>query len=172
MFSSTRNNSIESVETSVPEKGLLPGEYEARVRTTHGHATTTDSVTFTLQNRSTSGVETYAAEGKTAETFDTAGAVHAGIANGTLEPTSTVSPNHTVVYAVNATGLTGLAAARNASLDTGRDLERLDGLAFGVRLSDGVSTLGDDLGSTPAADAVHVDESNLFLVADGDDALG
>ncbi|WP_321169308.1 hypothetical protein [Halorubrum sp. 2020YC2] len=77
---------------------------------------------------------------------------------------------------MNATGLTGLPAAANASLDRGADLGRLDGLSFGVTRTTADGANGSDgggaLGSVPNESAVHLDRDGLFLVADGETAFG
>jgi PGF-CTERM protein len=102
----------------------------------------------------------------------TARAVRRAIDEGTLSRTETVRAGETVVYAVNATGLTGLPAARNATVETGRDLARLDGLAFGVRSNaSAVATATGDVESVPTNATVHLDERGLFVVGRGIDAL-
>jgi PGF-CTERM protein len=104
--------------------------------------------------------------------LETARAVRRAIDGGTLSRTETVRAGETVVYAVNATGLTGLPAARNATVETGRDLARLDGLAFGVRSNESaVATATGDVESVPTNATVHLDERGLFVVGRGIDAL-
>ena len=168
---------VESVDTSMPNGTLPPGEYRIEVRSTQGLAETSDEATVTVRNRSTNGLDAYVTTAFDRDALGTAGAVRRAIANGTLSPTSTVTADETVVYAVDATGLTGLPAARNATTETGADLARLDGLAFGVRSN--ASTLstetGDDrtgaVGAVPTNSSVHIDDDGLYLVAEGDDAL-
>ncbi|OYR50785.1 hypothetical protein DJ74_05500 [Halorubrum sp. Ea8] len=168
---------VESVDTSVSNGTLPPGEYRIEVRSAQGLAETSDEATVTVGNRSTSGLDAYATTTLDRDALGTAGAVRRAIENGTLSPTSTVTADDTVVYAVDATGLTGLPAARNATTESGADLARLDGLAFGVRSN--ASTLsaatGDDrtgaVGAAPKNSSVHIDDEGLYLIAEGDDAL-
>ncbi|WP_254921967.1 PGF-CTERM sorting domain-containing protein [Halorubrum sp. Eb13] len=168
---------VESVDTSVSNGTLPPGEYRIEVRSAQGLAETSDEATVTVGNRSTSGLNAYATTTLDRDALGTAGAVRRAIEDGTLSPTSTVTADDTVVYAVNATGLTGLPAARNATTESGADLARLDGLAFGVRSN--ASTLsaatGDDrtgaVGAAPKNSSVHIDDEGLYLIAEGDDAL-
>jgi len=168
---------VESVDTSMSNGTLPPGEYRIEVRSAQGLAETSDETTVTVGSRSTNGLNAYATTALDRDALGTAGAVRRAIANGTLSPTSTVRPDETVVYVANATGLTGLPAARNATAVTGADLARLDGLAFGVRSNaSALSTAtGDDrtgaVGAVPTNSSVHVDDEGLYLVADGDDAL-
>jgi len=108
--------------------------------------------------------------------FENATGVRDAIADGTLAPATSATANDTVVYAVNATGLTGLPASANVSLDRGADLARLDGLSFGVAPTNASSADVDaaaaGLGRAPNESAVHLDRRGLFLVADGDRAFG
>ncbi len=167
---------VESVNTSMSNETLPPGEYRVAVRSEQGLAATADETTVMVANRSTNGLTAYATADLDRSDLGTADAVQRAIANGTLSPTSTVTSGETVVYVANATGLTGLPAARNATPETGADLARLDGLAFGVRSNAStISTAEDDRtdanGSVPRNSSVHVDDRGLYLVADADDAL-
>lgn len=167
---------VESINTSMSNETLPPGEYRIAIRSEQGLAATADETTVTVANRSTNGLAAYATTDLDRSDLGTADAVQRAIANGTLSPTSTVTAGETVVYAANATGLTGLPAARNAVPETGADLARLDGLAFGVRSNAStLSTAEDDRtdanGSVPRNSSVHVDDRGLYIVADADDAL-
>jgi len=163
---------VESIDTSMSDGTLPPGEYRIEVRSAQGLAESSDEAIVTVGKRSTNGLNAYATTALDRDDLETAGAVRRAIANGTLSPASTVTTDDTVVYAVNATGLTGLPAARNATTETGADLTRLDGLAFGVRSN---ASTGDDrtdaVGAVPTNSSVHVDDEGLYLVAEGDDAL-
>jgi len=125
----------------------------------------------TLARRSTNGLTTYAGTGVTRSDLGSAAAVRDAIEGDTLSQSERVGTNDTVVYAVNASGLAGLPAARNATVETGNDLDRLDGFEFGVRSAaggdDGLTT-SDTLGETPRNSTVHVDETGLYVIADGD----
>ncbi|WP_435073135.1 PGF-CTERM sorting domain-containing protein [Halorubrum sp. HHNYT27] len=105
----------------------------------------------------------------TRDDLGTSRAVRQAIADGTLSRTETVRENETVVYAVNATGLTGLPAARNATVETGSDLAELDGLAFDVRSSG--STLATGTESVPSNSTVALHDGGLFVVSNGSDAF-
>ncbi|MFO8114626.1 MAG: PGF-CTERM sorting domain-containing protein [Halorubrum sp.] len=161
---------VESVDTSMSNETLPPGTYRVAVRSEQGLATTADEATVTVENRSTNGLTAYATTDLGRDDLGTAEAVRRAIGNGTLSPTSTVTSEDTVVYAANATGLTGLPAARNATIQTGTDLALLDGLAFDVRSNASTTTNGAGE-SVPANSSVYLDESGLFLVSDGADAL-
>jgi len=167
---------VDSIETATPNETLPPGTYELAVQSEHGDASTVNATTFTLQNRSTNDVTPYATDEKDPTDLETADAIRSAITDGTLSPTSTVGTNHTVVYAVNASGLTGLPAAKNATLATGSDLRECSGFSFGVQpttssqLSTADST--DTLGAVPDDSTVHLDESGLYVAANGTDALG
>ncbi|MDZ5811127.1 PGF-CTERM sorting domain-containing protein [Halorubrum sp. AD140] len=168
--------SVESIQTSTPNGTLSPGTYEISVESEQGLATAADNATVTVRNRSTREMTAYATTEAGPNDLDSADAVRAGISNETLSPTSTVGANETVVYSVNASGLSGLPAARNATLDTGADLDRLDGLAFGVRETASTNETttsedADDIGSVPPNSTVHLDDDGLYLVAEGTDAL-
>ncbi|EMA60291.1 hypothetical protein C468_13281 [Halorubrum kocurii JCM 14978] len=165
--------SIKSVTGSEANETLPPGDYEIAVRSEQGIATTSDDANVTLARRSTNGLTTYTGTEANQSEFESAAAVRDAIENRTLSRSERVAANDTVVYAVNATGLTGLSAARNATPETGAELDRLEGLAFGVRSAgDGDElTTSDALGETPRDATVHVDETGLYVVADGDDAL-
>jgi len=165
--------SIESVTTPGANGTLPPGTYEIAVRSEHGIAETSDNATVTLARRSTNGLTTYAGTGVTRSDLGSAAAVRDAIEGDTLSQSERVGTNDTVVYAVNASGLAGLPAARNATVETGNDLDRLDGFEFGVRSAggdDGLTT-SDTLGETPRNSTVHVDETGLYVIADGTDAL-
>jgi PGF-CTERM protein len=139
----------------------------------HGIATTSDNATVTLVRRSTNGLATYAGVGADRSDLGSAAAVRDAIEGDALSRSERIAANDTVVYAVNASGLTGLPAARNATPETGGDLDRLDGIEFGVRSTadDDGRTASDALGETPRNSTVHVDETGLYVVSDGDDAL-
>ncbi|TKX82439.1 hypothetical protein EXE53_02260, partial [Halorubrum sp. SD626R] len=169
------NATVESINASASNGTLPPGEYRIEVRSEQGLAATTDEATVTIGNRSTNGMRAYATTDLDREDLRTADAVRRAIANGTLSSTSTVAPNETVAYAVNATGLSGLPAARDGPFESGSDLARLGGLAFGVR-SNASTTATEDGGfdsreAVPRNASVHVDEGGLYVVAEGDDAL-
>ncbi|WP_424016091.1 hypothetical protein ACOZ35_00905 [Halorubrum xinjiangense] len=155
---------------------LSPGTYNLTLRSEHGTEVANDTATVTVEPRSTRNLTAYTTRAVAPGEFENATAVREAIANGTLTPATTASANDTVVYAVNATGLTGLPAAANASLERGADLDRLDGLSFGVAPAgtddDNESTDGDALGRTPNGSAVHLDREGLYLVADGERAFG
>ncbi len=169
------NATVESVNATASDGTLPPGEYRIEVRSEQGLATTTDEATVAIGSRSTNGMRAYATTDLDRADLGTTDAVRRAIANGTLSPTSTVAPNETVAYAVNATGLSGLPAARGAALENGSDLARLDGLAFGVRSNASTTATGDagsdSDGAVPRNASVHVDGKGLYLVAEGDDAL-
>jgi uncharacterized membrane protein YgcG len=165
------NATVESVDTSLPNGTLPPGTYRVAVRSEQGLADTADEATVTVGNRSTNGMRVYATTAIDPGSLETAQTVRQAIADGTLSPTETVGPDETVVYAVNATGLTGLPAARNATIETGDDLARFDGFAFDVQSSTATDAETEANESVPDDSSVHLDESGLFLVSDGSDAL-
>jgi PGF-CTERM protein len=166
--------SVESVTGDADS--LTPGTYDLTLRSEHGPEVTNDSVTVTVEPRSTNDLTAYTTRAVTPGGFENATAVREAIADGTLTRATAASANDTVVYAVNATGLTGLPATANESLERGADLDRLDGLAFGVTsmgTDDGnESSSGDALGQTLDESAVHVDRDGLYLVVAGDRAFG
>ena len=163
---------VESVETSLPNDTLSPGTYRVAVRSEQGLAATSDEASVTVESRATNGMRVYSTTDLEREQLGTARAVRRAIDEGTLSRTEAVRAGETVVYAVNATGLTGLPAARNATVETGRDLARLDGLAFGVRSNaSAVAAATDDVESVPTNATVHLDERGLFVVGRGIDAL-
>jgi len=166
-------SSIESVTTPGGTGTLSPGAYEIAVRSEQGIATTSDNATMTLTRRSTNELTTYAGTETKRSDLGSAAAVRDTIESGTLSRSDGVDGNDTVVYAVNASGLTGLPAARNATPETGDGLDSFDGLEFGVRSTGGEGGLtGDDaLGETPRDSTVHVDGTGLYVVADGADAF-
>lgn len=166
-------SSIESVTTPGGTGTLSPGAYEIAVRSEQGIATTSDNATMTLTRRSTNELTTYAGTETKRSDLGSAAAVRDTIESGTLSRSDGVDGNDTVVYAVNASGLTGLPAARNATPETGDGLDSFDGLEFGVRSTGGEGGLtGDDaLGETPRDSTVHVDGTGLYVVADGTDAF-
>ena len=163
---------VESVETSLPNATLSPGTYRVAVRSEQGLAATSDEASVTVESRATNGMRVYSTADLDRDELGTARAVRRAIDEGTLSRTETVRAGETVVYAVNATGLTGLPAARNATVETGRDLARLDGLAFGVRSNaSAVATATGDVESVPTNSTVHLDERGLFVVGRGSDVL-
>jgi hypothetical protein len=164
------NATVKSIETSTSSGTLPPGTYDLTVRSTHGTVTTTANTTVTFEGRSTDGVSAYTTTALNPDDLGTAAEVRTAIDGGTLSPSTTVTDEETVVYAVTASGLSGLPAAHNATLDTGADLERLDGLTFGVR-PNATTTDDDTVGSIPDDATVHLDETGLYLVATGADAL-
>ena len=166
-------SSIESVTTARENGTLSPGTYEIAIRSEQGIATTSDNATVTLSRRSTNGLTTYGGTEANRSELRSAAAVRDAINDDTLSRSERVGANDTVVYAVNATGLTGLTAARNATPETGADLDRLDGLEFAVRPTgeEGDLVTSDASGETPRDAMVHVDEAGLYVVADGEDAL-
>jgi hypothetical protein len=164
--------SIESVTTPGENGTLSPGTYEVRVRSEQGIATTSDNATLTLTERSTNGLTTYAGPETNRSELETAAAVRDAIEGDTLSRAERIGENETVVYAVNASGLTGLPAARNVTLESGDDLDRLLGIEFGVRSTTGdAATAEGAVGRTPHAATVHLDDTGLYVVADAKDAL-
>ena len=165
---------VESVTGSVDS--LSPGTYELTLRSEHGTAVANDTATVTVNSRSTTDLTAYTTNTVEPDGFDDASAVREAIADGTLTEATTATANDTVVYAVNATGLTGLPAAANASLERGTDLDRLDGLSFGVGPTNASETNDTDedgeLGPMPNGSAIHLDRDGLFVVADGETAFG
>ncbi|TKX35575.1 hypothetical protein EXE51_13515 [Halorubrum sp. CGM5_25_10-8B] len=155
---------------------LSPGTYNLTLRSEHGTETATDTATVTVGPRSTGDLTAYTTRAASAGDFANATEIREAIADGTLAPAATATANDTVVYGVNASGLTGLPAAANASLERGEDLARLDGLSFGVAPADADdangSTEGEAVGRMPNESAVHLDRDGLFLVADGEHAFG
>ncbi|OYR85955.1 hypothetical protein DJ71_07050, partial [Halorubrum sp. E3] len=155
---------------------LSPGTYDLTLRSEHGTEVANDTATVTVEPRSTSDLTAYTTRSVASGEFGNASAVREAIADGTLTPATTATANDTVVYAVNATGLTGLPAAANALLERGADLDRLDGLSFGVAptgADDGdESTDGDGLGRTLNGSGIHLDRQGLYLVVDGERAFG
>ncbi|WP_198943837.1 hypothetical protein [Halorubrum sp. SD683] len=155
---------------------LSPGTYNLTLRSKHGTETATDAATVTVRPRSTGNLTAYTTRAASAGDFANATEIREAIADGTLAPAATATANDTVVYGVNASGLTGLPAAANASLERGEDLARLDGLSFGVAPADADdangSTEGEAVGRMPNESAVHLDRDGLFLVADGEHAFG
>jgi PGF-CTERM protein len=166
--------SVESVTGDVDS--LRPGTYDLTLSSEHGTEVANDTATVTLKPRSTNDLTAYTTRAVAPDGFENATAVRGAIADGTLTRATAATANDTVVYAVNATGLTGLPATANESLERGADLDRLDGLAFGVapaETDDGnESSGGDALGRTPDEAAVHLDRDGLYLVVAGDRAFG
>ncbi|WP_193310096.1 hypothetical protein [Halorubrum halophilum] len=167
------NASITSVSTPDNDETLPTGTYELAVRSTQGLAETSDNATLTLARRSTNRLTAYTGPEAVRSDLKTPTAVRDAIAEGTLSQTDRIDATDTVVYAVNASGLTGLVDARNATLETGQGLARLDGVEFGVRSAEpnGTRSGGDTLGEVPSNATVHVDRTGLYVVADGDDAF-
>ena len=167
---------VDSVETSTPNGTLPPGDYELAVHSEHGDADTENSTTFTLHNRSTNDLTPYTTGDKEPADLGTSEAIRSAITDTTLSPASTVSANQTVVYAVNASGLTGLPTAQNATLDTGADLHGFSGFTFGVQPTTSTelttADTAESIGDVPNNSTVHVDDSRLYVVANGTDALG
>lgn len=165
--------SVDSVSGNLTP--LSPGTYTLTLRSEHGTAVTNDTATVTVVPRSTTDLTAYTTRAVSPDGFENATAVREAMTDGTLTPATTATENDTVVYAANATGLTGLTAATNASLDRGADLDRLDGLSFGVApvgTNDSGAAAGTALGPTPNESAVHLDRRGLFLVTDGEAAFG
>jgi len=166
--------SIESIAGDTDS--ISPGTYDITVRSEHGTAATNDTATVTVAPRSTTDLTAYTTRETGPGGFKNATTIRNAIADGTLTEATTAGVNDTVVYGVNATGLTGLPAAANASLDRGADLDRLDGLSFGVariNASEGTAPAERDaLGPVPDESTVHLDRSGLFLVVDGKTAFG
>ncbi len=163
---------VESVNVSTDNGTLSPGTYEIAARSEYDAVTKANKTFVTLQNRSTEGITAYTTDLDPSE-FDSASAVRTAIDAGAMVTSTTVSPDDTIVYAANASGLSGLPAARNVSLATGRDLARLDGLQFGVAPTDpGFSTAETDhVGDTPENTSAYLDDRGLLLVAEGGEAL-
>lgn len=167
------NASIASITTPDRNGTLSPGRYELSVHSTQGLAKTSDNASLTLTRRATNRLTAYAGPEAAGSELKTAAAVRDAIESGTLSPAEQIGGRDTVVYAVNASGLTGLVRTQNTTLETGRDLERLGGLEFGVR-SDGRNTsqsAGDVLGETPPNATVHADRTGLYVVTDGANAF-
>ncbi|QKG94110.1 PGF-CTERM sorting domain-containing protein [Halorubrum salinarum] len=165
-----------SVESVSGDTGLLtPGTYDLTLRSEHGTEVANDTVTVTVKPRSTNNLTAYTTRAVDRGDFENATAVREAIADGTLTEATAATANDTVVYAVNATGLTGLAATANGSLERGADLDCLDGLEFGVQptaTDAGNGSDGNALGRTPNESAVHLDRNGLYLVVAGDSAFG
>ncbi|WP_240471159.1 hypothetical protein [Halorubrum tropicale] len=154
---------------------LTPGTYDLTLRSEHGTEVANDTATVTVEPRSTNNLTAYTTQAVDRGDFENATAVREAIADGTLTEATTATANDTVVYAVNATGLTGLAATANGSLERGADLDRLDGLEFGVQPTATDASNGSDgggIGHTPNESAVHLDRNGLYLVVAGDRAFG
>jgi hypothetical protein len=166
--------SVESVTGETDP--LSPGTYNLTLRSEHGAEIATDTATVTVAPRSTENLTAYTTRAVSPAGFENATEIREAIADGTLTPATTATANDTVVYGVNASGLTGLPAAANGSLERGEDLALLDGLSFGMAptATDDAngSTDGGTLGRTPTESAVHLDRDGLFLVADGERAFG
>ena len=168
--------SIESAATPGENGTLSPGTYEIEVRSEQGIAATSDNATVTLTRRSTNELATYIGPESDRSELGSAAAIRDAIGGGKLSRTERVGASDTVVYAVNASGLTGLPVTQNATPETGDDLDRLEGLEFGVRSTteaDEVtaSDSSDPSGGAPRDSTVHVDETGLYVVADAEDAL-
>ena len=164
--------SVDSVTGNL--SSISPGTYDLTLRSKHGTAVANDSATVTVEPRSTTDLTAYTAGETVRPDLENASAVRNAIADGTLTESTTATANDTVVYAANATGLTGLVSAANASLERGADLDRLDGLSFGVTPTDagGAAAENDTLGPTPNGSAVYLDRGGLLVVADGETAFG
>ena len=164
--------SVESVTGNL--SSISPGTYNLTLRSKHGTAVADYSATVTVEPRSTTGLTAYTARETVRPDLENASAVRNAIADGTLTESTTATANDTVVYAANATGLTGLVSAANASLERGADLDRLSGLSFGVTPTDldGAAAENETLGPTPNGSAVYLDRDGLFVVADGETAFG
>jgi hypothetical protein len=166
--------SVESVTGETDP--LSPGTYNLTLRSEHGAEIATDTATVTVAPRSTGNLTAYTTRAVSPAGFENATEIREAIADGTLTPATTATANDTVVYGVNASGLTGLPAAANGPLERGEDLALLDGLSFGMAptATDDAngSTDGGTLGRTPNESAVHLDRDGLFLVADGERAFG
>ncbi|PSQ56724.1 hypothetical protein BRD22_04730 [Halobacteriales archaeon SW_8_68_21] len=166
--------SVESIAGDADQ--ISSGTYDITLRSEHGTAAANDTATVTVAPRSTADLMAYTTRETGLGGFKNATAIRNAIADGTLTEATTAGVNDTVVYGVNATGLTGLPAAANASLDRGADLDRLDGLSFGVariNASEGTASAERNaLGPVPDESTVHLDRGGLFLVADGETAFG
>ncbi|RLM72241.1 PGF-CTERM sorting domain-containing protein [Halorubrum sp. Atlit-8R] len=165
--------SVESVNGN--SGSLTPGMYDLTLRSEHGTEVANDTATVTVEPRSTNNLTAYTTQAVDRGDFENATAVREAIADGTLTEATAATANDTVVYAVNATGLTGLAATANGSLERGANLDRLDGLEFGVQptaTDAGNGSDGNELGRTPNESAVHLDRKGLYLVVAGDRAFG
>ncbi|WP_418284536.1 PGF-CTERM sorting domain-containing protein [Halorubrum sp. DTA46] len=173
------NATVESVDVSTPNGTLPPGEYTLAARSEHGSVTTSANETITLKQRATRNVTAYTTTALDPDEPGTAADLRGAIANDTLSASETVTDDDTVVYAVDASGLSGAPAARNTTLDTGSDIDDFDGLSFGVRANnttlatETLSTSDDDdpIGAVPTDATARVDEDGFYLVAAGDDAL-
>lgn len=170
---------VESVETVGANETLPPGTYELAVRSAHGSVTTADTTTVTVESRSTDELQVYTTDALDPDAFDTSADIHEAVGADTLSPSTTINSSETVVYEVAASGLTGLPAARNATLEAGADIDRFDGFDFGLRsrstteseLALTAASDTDDVGPAPADATVHVDDAGLYLVAAGEDAV-
>ncbi|WP_321163623.1 MULTISPECIES: hypothetical protein [Halorubrum] len=166
--------SVESITGDLDS--VSPGTYDVTLRSKHGTAVANDTATVRVTPRSTGDLSAYTTREAVPGEFENATAIRDAVENGTLSEATTAGPNDTMVYGVNATGLTGLPVAANASLDRGADLARLDGLSFGVRRTNAseatTATEEDALGPVPSDSTVHLDREGLFLVTDGETAFG
>jgi len=166
--------SVESITGNTDR--ISPGTYDVTLRSEHGTAVANDTATVTVAPRSTTDLTAYTTREAVPGEFGNATAIRDAIGDGTLTEATTAGANDTVVYGVNATGLTGLPAAANGSLDRGADLARLDGLSFGVTPTNASGATGSveaaALGPVPNESTVHLDRDGLFLVVDGETAFG
>ncbi|GAB3694446.1 hypothetical protein GCM10028858_04290 [Halorubrum pallidum] len=166
---------VESVDVAADNESFSSGAYEIAVRSEYDAVTTTNETRITLQNRSTEEITAYTTDQFGPSEFNSVSAIREAIDTEAIASSSSIRATDTVVYAVNASGLAGLPAARNAPLRTGRDLAALGGLQFGVTPTEpslATAATTDNIGITPENSSVYLDDHGLYLVAEGNEALG
>ncbi|OYR59035.1 hypothetical protein, partial [Halorubrum halodurans] len=169
LFTIDGPGTIESTTTRDLGGTLPPGEYE--LTATAAPSGLTDTATATLRSRSTNGLSVYSTAGSAVTDFSTSDLVKNAIANGTLTPAATITDGDTVVYAVDAAGLAGYASIHAPALETGTDLDRLDGLEFAVTTAAAPGSNSTRV-ATANGTTIHSHETGLFLVANATETLG
>lgn len=168
LFTIDGPGTIESATTSTVDGAISSGEYEITATATPNGPT--DTATMTLRNRSMDDLSVYSTAETDAPAFSTSVTITDAIANGTLNSTETVTSDETVVYSLDATGLSGYTAVRDPTLSTGADLDRLAGLEFSISNATDAGT-----NATPVATAngttVLTHETGLFLVGNASETL-
>ncbi|MFC5135840.1 MULTISPECIES: hypothetical protein [Haloferacaceae] len=168
LFTLDGPGTIESVTTSTADGTIPAGEYAITATAEPGGST--DTATATLRDRSMNDLAVYSTTENGVDAFSTPETVTDAIANGTLTPAENVTDDETVVYAVNATGLSGYTAVCDPDLSTGADLDRLAGLEFTVSNE---SATGSDAAPAATANGTTVlsRETGLFLVGNATETL-
>ncbi|WP_281194751.1 hypothetical protein [Halorubrum sp. F4] len=168
LFTLDGPGTIESVTTSTADGTIPAGEYAITATADPGGST--DTATATLRDRSMNDLSVYSTAESGVDAFSTPETVTDAIANGTLTPAGNVTDDETLVYAVNATGLSGYTAVRDPDLATGSDLDRLDGLEFTVSNE---SATGTDTAPAATANGTTVlsHETGLYLVGNATETL-